>query len=58
MGGGQGAWERRIEAFVNIQKRNFFFAGGGGGGGGWVGVGGVTLGWGVRVDVHGEVKLL
>ena len=32
---GQGGWERRIEAFVKIQKKNiFFFLGGGGGGGG------------------------
>ena len=29
-GGGQGGCERRIEAFVKIEKRNF---GGGGGGG-------------------------
>ena len=35
-GGGQGGWERRIEAFVKIQKKKFFFffLGGGGGGGG------------------------
>ena len=35
-GGGQGGWERRIEAFVKIKKKNLFFfwvAGGGGGGG-------------------------
>ena len=31
--GCQGGWERRIEAFVKIQK-NFFFLGGGGGRGG------------------------
>ena len=55
-GGGQDGWERRIEAFVKIQKKNFF---GGGGGGGRVGVGGRgALGWGVRVDVNGEVKFL
>ena len=35
---GQGGWERRIEAFVKIQKKNFFL---GGGGGGRVGGGGV-----------------
>ena len=45
--GGQGGWERRIEAFVKIKKKKFFFLGGGGGGGG-----------GVRVDVNGEVKFL
>ena len=50
--GGQGGWERRIEAFVKIQKKFFFFFWGGGGGGG----GGVGLG--VRVDVNGEVKFL
>ena len=39
-GGGQGRCERRSEAFVKIQKKNFFFffffffGGGGGGGGG------------------------
>ena len=42
MGDGQGGWERRIEAFVKIQKKKFFFFGGGGGGrvggGGGVGV--------------------
>ena len=49
--GGQGGWERRIEAFVKIQKKKKqFFSGGGGGGGG------VALG--VRVDVNGEVKFL
>ena len=39
MGGrGQGRCERRSEAFVKIQKKNFFFFwGGGGGGGGRVG---------------------
>ena len=39
--------EWRSEAFVKIQKK-FFFGGGGGGG----------LGWGVRVDGNGELKLL
>ena len=34
--GGQGGCERRIEAFVKIQKKN----GGGGGSGGGVGLGG------------------
>ena len=52
-GGGQGGWEQRIEAFVKIKKKIFFFFGGGGGGGGGGGVG-----WGVRVDVNGEVKFL
>ena len=33
---------------MKIQKKIFFLGGGGGGG----------LGWGVRVDVNGEVKLL
>ena len=45
--GGQGGWERRIEAFVKIQKKIIFF---------WEGGGGVGLG--VRVDVNGEVKFL
>ena len=31
---GQGGWERRIEAFVKIPKKNFFFGGGSGWGGG------------------------
>ena len=49
-----GWMERRIEAFVKIpKKKNFFFFGGGGGR-----VGGGTSGWGVRVDVNGEVKFL
>ena len=48
--GCQGGWERRIKAFVKIQK-NFFF---GGGGSGW----GVGKGGGNRVDVNEEVKLL
>ena len=46
--GGQGGWERRIEAIVKIQKKN------GGGGSGRGGRG--ASGWGVRVDVNGEVK--
>ena len=50
MGGDQGGWERRIEAFVKIQKKKIFLGGGGGGGG----VGSV----GVRVDVNREVKFL
>ena len=45
--GGQGGWEWRIEAFVNIKKK---ILGGGGGGG--------SVGWGVRVDVNREVKFL
>ena len=50
---GQGGWERRIEAFVKIQKKKYFFLGWGWGGGGSGGVG-----LGVRVDVNGEVKFL
>ena len=50
LGGCQGGWERRIEAFVKIQKKIIFFFFGGGG---RVGGGG-----GNRVDVNGEVKLL
>ena len=42
---------------MKIQKKKFFFFGGGGGGGGGGGVGGMS-GWGVRVDVNGEVKFL
>ena len=50
MGGGQGVCELRSEAFVKSKKKkNFFF---GGGGGAWVRWG---SGWGVRVDVNGEV---
>ena len=45
-GGGQVGWERRIEAFVNF----FFFIYLGGGEG--------ASGWGVRVDVNGEIKFL
>ena len=44
--GGRGRCERRSEAFVKIQKKKIFFFLGGG------------SGWGVRVDVNGEVKLL
>ena len=43
-GGGQGICERRSEAFVKIQKKNFFWGGVGGGGG--VGL------RGIRVDVN------
>ena len=39
VGGCQGGWERRIEAFVKIQKEKFIFFGGGGRGG-HVGLGG------------------
>ena len=49
-GRGQGGCERRIEVFVNIQKKN-------GGGGRWVGVGG-GVGGGVRVDVNEELEFL
>ena len=38
---------------MKIQKKNIFFGGGGGGVGG-----GEASGWGVRVDVNGEVKFL
>ena len=70
-GWGQGRSERRSEVFVKIQKTFFIFFGGGGGrvGGGQGGcerrkkkmggggrVGG--SGWGVSVDVNGEVKFL
>ena len=34
LGGGQGGWVRRIEAFVKIQKKKLFFLGWGGVGGG------------------------
>ena len=61
--GGQDGWEWRIEAFVKIQKKKLFFfwvggAGGGGGGGGGGSGGRVGVGFGVRVDVNGEVKFL
>ena len=49
--GGQGGCERRIEVFVNIQKKKNFW--GGGVGGQWEG-----SGWGVRVDVNEELKFL
>ena len=58
MGGGSG-WgdqsgcERRIEVFVKIQKKDFFW-----GGGPWGGRWGSGSGWGVRVDVNGELKFL
>ena len=48
--GGQSGCERRIEVFVKIQKKKNL-----GGGGGWVGGG---SGWGVRVDVNEELKIL
>ena len=56
--GEQRVCELRSEAFGKIQEKNW--------GGGWWGVGlggggsgrGVEEGWGVRVDVNGEVKLL
>ena len=47
--GGQGGCERSIEVFVKIQKRIWVGGRVGGGGG---------SGWGVRVDVNGEVKFL
>ena len=51
MGVRQGGWEQRSEACVKIQKKKI-----GGGGGRGRGVG--ASGWGVRVDVKGEVKFL
>ena len=54
-GRGQGGCEQRIELFVKIQKKIW---GGGGGGGVRGSVGGVGLGWGVRVDVNEELKFL
>ena len=47
---GQGGCERRIEVFVQIQKKM-----GGGGGGGQVGGG---SGWGVKLDVNEVLKFL
>ena len=68
MGGGQGGFVWRSEAFVKIQKKNYFFLGGGAVGGrvrrgagqeGVVGQGGQLWGGGgVRVDGNGELKLL
>ena len=52
-GRGQCGCERRSEAFVKIKKKIFFLEGGGG-----VSGRGGGSGWGVRVDVNGEVKLL
>ena len=46
--GGQGGCERRIEVFVNIQKRNWGSEGGGGSG--------RVGGGGVKVDVIEELK--
>ena len=40
-GSDQGGWERRIEAFVKIQKKNCFLLGGGVGSGGGGGVRGM-----------------
>ena len=53
--GGQDGWERRIEAFVKIQKKYFL----GGSGRGVLGEGGGgASGLGVRVDANGKVKFL
>ena len=49
---GQGGCERRIEAFVKIQEKNW------GGGGGGRGEGGGGVGLGVKVDVNEELKFL
>ena len=49
VGEGQGGYERRIEVFVKIQKKNQVRSGGGEGGGG--------LGR-VRVDMNEELKFL
>ena len=49
-GRGQGGCERRIEVFVNIQKKNLFWGGVGvGSGGQWEGS---VWGVGARVDVN------
>ena len=48
-GGGQGGCELRSEAFCENSKKKKKLGGGGRVGG---------SGWGVRVDVNGEVKLL
>ena len=48
-GRGQGGCERRIEVFVKIKKKKLGGSGGRGVGGS---VGGVALGWGVRVDAN------
>ena len=49
--GGQGGYERRIEVFVKIQKKNW------GGGSGAVGSGGGGVGYGVvMMDVNEELK--
>ena len=53
--GGQDGCERRIEVFVKIQKKKKF-EGGGSVGGRWGG--GSGSGWGVRVDVNNELKVL
>ena len=47
--GGQGGCERRIEVFLNIQKKTFFCRGAGVGSGGGSGLG-------VMVDVYTELK--
>ena len=47
MGGGQGGCERRIEVFVEIQKKKKL---------GWGREGGRGQVWGVRVDVIEELK--
>ena len=53
VGGGQGGWERRIEAFVKIQKKNIFFLGGGGGSG--RGRGGQG-GWERRIEAFVKIQ--
>ena len=59
VGGCQGGWERRIEAFVKIKKKKIFFFGGGVGSGRvQSGRGGGASGQGARVDVNREVKFL
>ena len=50
--GGQGGWERRIEAIVKIEKKKSGWGDAGVGSGGW------GSGRGVRVDGNGELKLL
>ena len=64
MGGGSGSVRgvrvdvNEIEVFVKIKKKRFFFGGWGGPWGGGGRLGGVGVGWGVRVDVNEKLKFL
>ena len=49
--GGQGGCERRIEVFLNIQKKKKLVGERGGGGSGWGGQGGCDR----RIEVFGEI---